>query len=157
MLHHACVLHDGYTSAVYVLLPLIASGLQLSYARVGFRKMLISGGQSLFQRPGGMIAERVGERRMPAPGLATLSGALPLPSPARPFPTVATLRLLIGVGASRQHPLSASPVSRAYGVQGRRTAMGADSFAGDVGEVAFPALLSGMFPVLRGRGGKVPQ
>jgi MFS family permease len=145
-------IHDGYTSAMYLLLPLIATDLQLSYAQVGFLKTLISGGQSLFQLPGGFIAERVGERRMLALGLATLSGAFPLLSPAWSFPTVATLCLLIGVGASLQHPLSSSLVSRAYEVQGRRTAMGTYNFAGDVGKVAFPALLSGMILVLSWRG-----
>ena len=82
-------IHDGYTSAMYLLLPLIATDLQLSYAQVGFLKTLISGGQSLFQLPGGIIAERVGERRMLALGLATLSGAFLLLSPAWSFPTVA--------------------------------------------------------------------
>jgi FSR family fosmidomycin resistance protein-like MFS transporter len=145
-------IHDGYTSAMYLLLPLIATDLQLSYAQVGFLKTLISGGQSLFQLPGGIIAERVGERRMLALGLATLSGAFLLLSPAWSFPMVATLCLLIGVGASLQHPLSSSLVSRAYEAQGRRTAMGTYNFAGDVGKVAFPALLSGMILVLSWRG-----
>jgi MFS transporter, FSR family, fosmidomycin resistance protein len=145
-------IHDGYTSAMYLLLPLIATDLQLSYAQVGFLKTLISGGQSLFQLPGGMVAERVGERRMLTLGLATLSGAFLLLSPAWSFPTVATLCLLIGVGASMQHPLSSSLVSRAYEARGRRTAMGTYNFAGDVGKVAFPALLSGMILVLSWRG-----
>jgi FSR family fosmidomycin resistance protein-like MFS transporter len=145
-------IHDGYTSAMYLLLPLIATDLQLSYAQVGFLKTLISGGQSLFQLPGGIIAERLGERRMLALGLATLAGAFLLLSPAWSFPTVATLCLLIGVGASLQHPLSSSLVSRAYEAQGRRTAMGTYNFAGDVGKVAFPALLSGMILLLSWRG-----
>jgi MFS transporter, FSR family, fosmidomycin resistance protein len=145
-------IHDGYTSAMYLLLPLIATDLQLSYAQVGLLKTLISGGQSLFQLPGGMVAERVGERRMLALGLATLSGAFLLLAPAWSFPTVATLCLLIGVGASLQHPLSSSLVSRAYEERGRRTAMGTYNFAGDVGKVAFPALLSGMIVLSSWRG-----
>src|SRR4029450_9362772 len=147
-------MHDGYTSAMYLLLPLIATDLQLSYAQVGFLKTLISGGQSLFQLPGGIIAERIGERRMLAVGLATLSGAFLLLSPAWSFPTLATLCLLIGVGPSLQHPLSSSLVSRAYEAQGRRTAMGTYNFAGDVGKVAFPALLGGVVWGW-GRGGSV--
>src|SRR5512134_3431737 len=75
-------IHDGYTSAMYVLLPLIATDLQLSYTQIGFLKMLISGGQSLFQLPGAMLAERLGERRMLAIGLAALSVAFLLLSPA---------------------------------------------------------------------------
>jgi MFS transporter, FSR family, fosmidomycin resistance protein len=145
-------IHDGYTSAMYLLLPLIATDLQLSYAQVGLLKTLISGGQSLFQLPGGMVAERVGERRMLALGLATLSGAFLLLAPAWSFTTVAMLCLLIGVGASLQHPLSSSLVSRAYEERGRRTAMGTYNFAGDVGKVAFPALLSGMIVMLSWRG-----
>jgi MFS family permease len=89
---------------------------------------------------------------MLAVGLATLSGAFLLLAPAWSFATVAILCLLIGVGASLQHPLSSSLVSRAYEDQGRRTAMGTYNFAGDVGKVAFPALLSGMILVLSWRG-----
>lgn len=145
-------IHDGYTSAMYLLLPLIAADLHLSYAQVGLLKTLISGGQSLFQVPGGMVAERVGERRMLALGLAILSGSFLLLAPAWSLATVAVICLLIGVGASLQHPLSSSLVSRAYEDQGRRTAMGTYNFAGDVGKVAFPALLSGMILLLTWRG-----
>ena len=150
-----CVMHavhDGYTSAMYLLLPLVAADLHLSYAQVGLLKTLVSGGQSLFQLPGAVIAERIGERRMLALGLAVLSGAFLLLAPAWSFATTATLCLLIGVGASLQHPLSSSLVSRAYEDRGRRTAMGTYNFAGDVGKVAFPALLSGMILVLSWRG-----
>ena len=137
-------IHDGFTSAMYLLLPLMATDLRLSYAQVGLLKTLVSGGQSLFQLPGGMAAERLGERRMLALGLATLSAAFMLLGSAGAFVSVATLCLLIGVGASLQHPLSSSLVSRAYEEQGRRTAMGTYNFAGDVGKVVFPAILSGL-------------
>lgn len=145
-------IHDGFTSAMYLLLPLIATELQLSYARVGVLKTLIEGGQSLFQLPGGLVAERVGEGRMLALGLAILSAAFLLLAPTRLFLIVAALCLLIGAGASMQHPLSSALVSRAYEASGRRTAMGTYNFAGDVGKVAFPALLSGLILVFGWRG-----
>jgi MFS transporter, FSR family, fosmidomycin resistance protein len=141
-------IHDGFTSAMYLLLPLIATDLRLSYAQVGLLKTLLSGGQSLFQLPGGMVAERLGERRMLALGLATLAAAFLLLSSAGAFVVVAMFCLLIGIGASLQHPLSSSLVSRAYEERGRRTAMGTYNFAGDVGKVAFPALLSGLILVV---------
>ncbi|MBI3326865.1 MAG: MFS transporter, partial [Nitrospinae bacterium] len=150
-----CVLHsihDGFTSAMYLLFPLLASELHLSYAQVGTLKMLVSGGQSLFQLPGGLAAERLGEAGMLALGLAALSGAFLLLAPAGSFVVVATLCLLIGIGASMQHPLSSSLVSRAYETQGRRTAMGTYNFAGDVGKVAFPAVLSGLILLVGWRG-----
>ncbi len=145
-------IHDGFTSAMYLLLPLIAADRGLSYAQVGLLKTLISGGQSLFQLPGGMVAERLGERRMLAMGLTTLSAAFFLLGSAGTFAIVATFCLLIGVGASLQHPLSSSLVSRAYEEQGRRTAMGTYNFAGDVGKVAFPALLSGLILIFGWQG-----
>jgi MFS family permease len=51
-----------------------------------------------------------------------------------------------------QHPLSSSLVSRAYEAGGRRTAMGTYNFAGDVGKVAFPAMLSGLILLLGWKG-----
>ena len=137
-------IHDGFTSAMYVVLPLISTDLRLAYAQVGLLKTLISGGESLLQLPGGLLAERVGERRMLALGLAVLSGAFLLLAPSGLFAAVGTLCLLIGTGASMQHPLSSSLVSQVYETSGRRTAMGTYNFAGDVGKVAFPELLSGL-------------
>lgn len=137
-------IHDGFTSAMYLLLPLIATDLHLFYAQVGVLKTLVSGGESLFQLPGGLAAERVGERRMLALGLAILSGSFFLLPSTGLFLVVGALCLFVGVGASMQHPLSSSLVSRAYEAGGRRTAMGTYNFAGDVGKVAFPALLSGL-------------
>ncbi len=145
-----CVLHtihDGFTSAMYLLLPLIAAELHLSYAQVGMLKTLTSGGESLFQLPGGFAAERLGERRILAFGLAMLSGSFLLLSSTGWFLVVAALCLFIGAGASMQHPLSSSLVSWAYEANGRRTAMGTYNFAGDVGKVMFPALLSGLILV----------
>lgn len=137
-------IHDGFTSAMYMLLPLIATDLHLSYAQVGVLKTLTSGGESLFQLPGGLVAERVGEQRVLSAGLAILSASFFLLPSTGLFPLVAALCLFVGVGASMQHPLSSSLVSRAYEAGGRRTAMGTYNFAGDVGKVVFPALLSSL-------------
>ena len=69
-------IHDGCTSAMYLLLPFIATDLQLSYAQVGFLQTLIfQGARASCDSQGESIAEHVGERRMLALGLATLSGA----------------------------------------------------------------------------------
>ena len=44
--------------------------------------------------------------------------------------------LFAGAGASFQHPLSSSIISRAYPAEGRRIALGTYNFSGDVGKVA---------------------
>ncbi|MGH7395150.1 MAG: MFS transporter, partial [Candidatus Methylomirabilales bacterium] len=54
------VLHDGFLNSLYVLFPLMAAELSLSFAQVGLMKTTYSAALSLFQIPAGLLAEVVG-------------------------------------------------------------------------------------------------
>jgi MFS family permease len=63
-------IHDGFADLLYVLLPVWAAELGLSFAQVGFLKTAYSGGMAAFQIPAGLLAERWGESRLLAAGTA---------------------------------------------------------------------------------------
>ena len=54
------VLHDGFSDALYVLLPLWATEFRLTLTQVGVLKAAYTGGMALSQVPAGLLAERWG-------------------------------------------------------------------------------------------------
>ena len=60
---------DGLTSTVYVLLPILAQSLGLSYAQVGTVRAVYSGMMWVLEIPAGILSERFGEQRLLVFGL----------------------------------------------------------------------------------------
>ena len=131
--------HDGFTDSMYVLFPLWAEAFGLSLSQVGFLKMCSSGGLASFQSPASLLAERFGERAVLATGTVVAGACFALLGLASGFAALAVILIAFGAGCGTQHPLASSVVSRAYHSGGRRAAIGAYNFSGDLGKVAVPA------------------
>jgi MFS family permease len=145
-------LHDGFSDLLYVLFPIWARELSLSFVQVGLLRTAYSGGMASFQVPAGVLAERWGERILLATGTAlTALGFLAL-GLAGGFVSLVPLLLVAGLGSGVQHPLSSSLVSKAYESGARRVALGTYNFAGDLGKVAVPALIAGVIALSLSRG-----
>ena len=133
-------LHDGFSTLIYLLLPVWQVQFGLSLAQAGLLKTLFSGAQAVLQVPAGMLAERWGERGLLAAGTAlTGLGFLALGF-AGGFAALAFFLAVAGAGSSVQHPLCSSLVARAYDSGARRAALGTYNFTGDLGKLAVPAL-----------------
>jgi MFS family permease len=140
-------LHDGFSEALYVFLPLWAKEFGLSFVQVGLIRSAYTGGMSAFQIPAGFLAERFGERWLLAAGTAVTALGFIAAGGAGGFPALVLLLLAAGLGSGVQHPLSSSIVSKAYEDRGRRTALGTYNFSGDVGKAGVAAaigLLAGL-------------
>jgi len=140
-----CAFHfidDGFTDSFYILLPFLAAEFQLSYGQIGFLKGVFSGSTSLFQFPMSLLGERVGEITVVGFGILGLAGGFVLLSFATTYlTTILTFILAKGLGGG-QHGLSSSVLSRVYEFSGRRAAMGTYNFAGDLGKVSLPFILT---------------
>jgi FSR family fosmidomycin resistance protein-like MFS transporter len=132
-------LHDGMSDLLYVLFPVWARELSLSFAQVGLLRTGYSGAMSLFQIPAGLLAERWGEARLLAAGTAIGALGFFLISSAGSFGVLLLFLLLAGLGSSVQHPLSSSLVSRGYEEGPQRFALGTYNFSGDLGKMTLPA------------------
>jgi MFS transporter, FSR family, fosmidomycin resistance protein len=135
-------IHDGFSDALYVLLPIWAREFGLSFAEVGLLKTAYSGGMAGFQIPAGLLAERWGERRLLAAGTAATALGFLVLGLGGGFLALLACLLAAGVGSGVQHPLSSSLVSRAYETGPRRVALGTYNFSGDLGKVTVPAAVA---------------
>lgn len=138
----AHTLHDGLSDVTYVLLPLLASAFGLSLAQVGVIRGAHRAAMAAFQIPAGILAEGIGERGLLAFGTALAGAAFIALGYAQAFWAILAALFFAGMGSAVQHPLASTLVSRAYPVQGRRAALGAYNFSGDVGKFAFGGLVS---------------
>lgn len=132
----AHALHDGLTDLLYVLLPVLAQAFGLSYSQVGLVRSVNKGAMAALQLPAGLLSERLGERKLLAFGTACAGISYIWLGTASGFYSILLALFFAGAGASFQHPLSSSVISRAYPAEGRRIALGTYNFAGDVGKVA---------------------
>ncbi len=138
----AHLLHDGISDLLYVIFPVWARALSLSFSQVGLLKTGYSGALALFQIPAGFMAERWGEARLLAVGTAVGALGFLALSTTDSFEHLLLCLLLAGLGSAVQHPLSSALVSRVYEEGPRRTALGTYNFAGDLGKIALPAGIS---------------
>ncbi|HEX2325775.1 MAG TPA: MFS transporter, partial [Chloroflexota bacterium] len=137
------VVNDALFAGLYPLLPLIATGLGLTYAQVGLIKTAYTGSSSLFQVPAGMAAERFSEHALLALGTGWVGAGLLAMTLATGFLSLLLLTLLAGLGGNVQHPVATGLVSRLNDAGRRGTAIGTLNFAGDVGKVLAPLLVGG--------------
>jgi MFS transporter, FSR family, fosmidomycin resistance protein len=138
----AHILHDGYASMLYLLLPLWQSELTLNFAQVGILKTLYSAAMALGQLP----AARLGERWSEKPALVigtfvTAAAILGLHWSVSPL-GLGLLLAIGGLGASVQHPLASTLLAKAYRGPALRTVLGTYNFAGDLGKMVIPGILT---------------
>ncbi len=136
----SCVSHvvqDGLSSAINVLLPVLAQTFGLSYAQVGLLRGVKSLTQALFEVSSGWLAEHAGEARLIAIGLALSGVGYAALSMAPGINMIAGCLAIIGAGTGLHHAPSSALIVFAYSDQGRSGALGLYNASGDVGKLAF--------------------
>lgn len=139
-------IHDGFSDILYVLLPVWARELGLTFAEVGLLRTVYSGGMASFQIPAGLLAERWGEARLLAAGTAVTALGFVAAGFSGGFLALLGCLVVGGLGSGVQHPLSSSLVSEAYESGRRRIALGTYNFSGDLGKVVVPASVALAMP-----------
>ena len=141
----ACGAHaiqDGLVALQYVLLPILAQSLGLSYAQIGLLRSVSATTMSLLEIPAGILAERTGERRLLVAGLIAAGLGYLCVAHASTFVTITLGFMLAGAGAGFQHSLSSAVIVSHFDDAARRKALGSYNSSGDGGKLAFTALFS---------------
>ncbi len=140
-------LHDGYTDALYVFLPVWQAQFGLSYAGLAIIRALYSGTMGGLQIPADRALRNWSPRAalMLSTALA-LAGLLLMALPLGMIGLCAGL-VLAGIGSSIQHPRSSMLVTETYGANSRRP-LGIYNFSGDLGKALLPALVAVLLPII---------
>ncbi len=144
----AHVLHDGYTDLIYVLLPVWQAEFGLGYAAVGLLRTCYAGITAILQVPAGMLSERFGVPLILAVGTALAGAGYLIAGGSTGFTMLVVALLIGGAGSSVQHPLASALVARAFAGARAMKALGTYNFAGDIGKMTLPAVVSMMLVVM---------
>jgi MFS family permease len=138
----AHALHDGYTDLIYIMLPLWQAEFGLTYAALGLLRSVFVGAMAGLQIPAGYMSERFGAAIVLALGTALAGIGYCLAGLSTAFAMLLGALLLGGIGSSMQHPIASALVARAFAGASSLKAIGAYNFAGDLGKMTVPAVLS---------------
>jgi MFS family permease len=138
----AHALHDGYTDLIYIMLPLWQAEFGLTYAALGLLRSVFVGAMAGLQIPAGYMSERFGAAIVLALGTALAGIGYCLAGLSTAFAMLLGALLLGGIGSSTQHPIASALVARAFAGASSLKAIGAYNFAGDLGKMTVPAVLS---------------
>jgi MFS family permease len=143
----AHALHDGYTDLIYIMLPLWQAEFGLTYAALGLLRSVFVGAMASLQIPAGHLSERFGAAIVLALGTALAGLGYCCAGLSTGFAMLLGALLLSGIGSSTQHPIASALVARAFTGAQSLKAIGAYNFAGDLGKMTVPAVLSLMLLV----------
>ena len=138
----AHIIQDGLVALQFVLLPILAQTLGLSYAQVGLLRALSNSAMSLLEIPSGILAERFGERRLLVLGLIAAGLGYLGVAVSSSFWLIAVFFVLTGAGAGFQHSLTSAILVKTFGARQKRRALGTYNASGDAGKLGYTAIFS---------------
>ena len=147
----AHALHDGYTDAIYVLLPVWQTEFAVDFATLALLRGLYAGTMAALQILAGHLAGRFGGRLVLVAGTVLAALGYALAGLTGGIAGLCGALALAGAGSSVQHPIASAAVSRAYGTRARGP-LGTYNFTGDLGKATLPALVSLLLTVMPWRG-----
>jgi MFS family permease len=143
----AHALHDGFTDALYVLLPVWQADFGLGYGAVAMLRGVYAGAMASLQLPAGWMAARLGSRATLALGTLLAAAGYVAAGFSGSLLGLCAALALSGSGSSTQHPLASGAVSQAFAGQARGP-LGVYNFSGDLGKAALPAAVSLLVTVM---------
>jgi MFS family permease len=140
--------NEFFSIVVPPILPLLVSDLGITYGQGGFLLTVFFVMYSLFQLPAGVVADRIGKRRIMLAGLAGMAVGVLLSSTADTYGTLVVGQAIAGIGGSTFHPTGMSIVSDVETSTTEGKAMGIFGFGGALGTLAAPLLVGGLATVV---------
>jgi MFS transporter, FSR family, fosmidomycin resistance protein len=146
----AHALHDGFTSSIYMLLPLWQAQFGLGFGALAALRAIYVGSLAGFQIPSARLSRHIGIPLMLAVGTLVSACGFALGGMVGGLLGLGVALAVAGAGGSTQHPLASAAVTQAYGKTARGP-LGTYNFAGDLGKASFPPLLAILLATLGSR------
>lgn len=136
--------HEFFSIVIPPVIPLVVADLGMTYAEAGLLLSAFFVMFSLFQLPAGMLADRLGKRRLLLLGLGGMSVGVFVASLAPDFPTLLVAQAIAGISGSTFHPAGMAMISDAETSATEGRAMGVFGAGGKAGTMAAPLLVGGL-------------
>jgi FSR family fosmidomycin resistance protein-like MFS transporter len=136
--------NEFFSVALPPIIPLLVTDLGISYAQAGFLLTIFFIMYSIFQLPAGILADKIGKKRLLVAGLGGMSGAVALAATAGSYETLLFAQAIAGISGSTFHPTGMSLISDVETGSTEGKAMGVFGFGGMVGTMASPVLIGGL-------------
>ena len=139
--------NEFFSIVVPPIIPLLVSDLGITYGQGGFLLTVFFVMYSLFQLPAGVVADRIGKRRIMLVGLAGMSVGVFVASTADTYGTLVVGQAIAGISGSTFHPSGMSIISDVETGTTEGKAMGVFGFGGALGTLCAPLLVGGVAAV----------
>ena len=140
----AHAVNEFYSVALPPILPLLVADFDITYGEAGALLTVYFVMYSVFQLPAGFLADRVGQRRLLAGGMATMAVGLAIAASAGSYLVLVLGQVVAGIGGSTYHPSGMSLIADLETGSTEGTAMGIHGLGGVTGTALAPALIGGL-------------
>jgi MFS family permease len=139
--------NEFYSIVLPPVVPLLVADFDITYAEAGLLLTVFFVMYSVFQLPAGLVADRVGKKRVLVLGLAGMAGSLVAASAAASYEALLAAQVLAGLSGSTYHPTGMSLVSDIESDATEGKAMGVFGFGGMLGVAGAPLGVGGVAAV----------
>lgn len=136
--------NEFYSVAFPPIIPLLVADFGISYGEAGLLLSVFFAMYSIFQLPAGLLADRVGKRRLLVVGLVGMAGGILLAATATGFGMLVAAQVVVGICGSTYHPAGMSLISDFETQSTEGKAMGVFGFGGMTGIASAPVIVGGL-------------
>ncbi|WP_418282180.1 MFS transporter [Halorubrum sp. DTA98] len=145
--------NEFFSIAIPPIIPFLVADLDITYTEGGLLLTVFFVMYSVFQLPAGVIADRIGKKRLLVGGLIGMVLGLYLASMADSYEALVASQVIAGISGSTYHPTGMSLISDFETGSTEGKAMGVFGFFGMAGVAGAPLVIGGLAGVLDWRFG----
>lgn len=144
-------INEFYGLVIPPIIPLLITDLDITYAAAGLLLTVFYAMYSIFQLPAGMIADRIGKKRLLVAGLFGMALGLVIASRAESYELLLLAKVLMGIAGSTYHPAGMAMVSDGESKETEGKAMGVFGLGGQIGVASAPIIIGGIAAIAHWR------
>lgn len=136
--------NEFFAIVIPPIVPLLVADFGISYGRAGFLLTVFFAMYVLFQLPAGVLADRIGKRRLLVGGLLGMAAGIALAATASTYGTLVVAQTIAGISGATFHPTGMAIISDVEGERTEGKAMGVFGFGGAIGTLSAPLVVGGL-------------
>ncbi len=136
--------NEFFSIAIPPIIPFLVADLEITFAQAGLLLTVFFLMYSIFQLPAGLLADRVGKKRLLAGGLVVMVAGIALAATAQNYPMLVLAQVVAGIGGATYHPTGMALISDFETTTTEGKAMGVFGFGGMIGVATAPLLIGGL-------------